>query len=331
MLSSRIVRWGVIGLGHVVVDNVAPAIAASPGSQLLACAGRDPVRTREIAAQIGAERTYRDHDELVSDPDVDIVYVATPNALHKDAVLASARAGKHVLCEKPLALTLSDAHEMDRACRHSRVILRVAFQIRLEKMMRRAREIVASGELGTLRAISFERTASLTQTGAWRNDPRQGGALFDVATHLLDLVPWITGLRYTELSACSHPDRRDGKADDTIAVLARLADDCHAIVRASREIPYAKNDLVIEGTKGMLSTSAVRWVDDYWLQVKDASGVREERFVPTPTYRCEVEAMEGELAGTRSVLPDAQEGMYMIELADAILESIKTRRMVPVG
>jgi predicted dehydrogenase len=81
----------------------------------------------------------------------------------------------------------------------------------------------------------------------------------------------------------------------------------------------------------MLSTSAVRWVDDYWLQVKDATGVREERYTPTPTYRREVEAMERELSGERSLLPDAADAIYMIQVADAIFEAINTRCTVPLG
>ncbi|HEY0337699.1 MAG TPA: Gfo/Idh/MocA family oxidoreductase [Burkholderiales bacterium] len=103
MNTSSIARWGIVGVGHVVLDNLAPAISVSPGSRLVACAGRDPVKTR----QIGAERTYRNHEELVRDAEVDIVYVATPNPLHKDAVISAARAGKHVLCEKPLALCVA--------------------------------------------------------------------------------------------------------------------------------------------------------------------------------------------------------------------------------
>jgi 1,5-anhydro-D-fructose reductase (1,5-anhydro-D-mannitol-forming) len=330
-LSTRsIVRWGVVGLGGVVVDSVAPAIVASSGSRLVACAGRNLDNARDVAREFSAERAYATQDELFADPEVELVYIATPNALHKDAVLAAARAGKHVLCEKPLALTVEDGREMDAACRSAGVILRVAFQIRLERMLIRVREIIASGALGELRTIGFERTAPLTQRGAWRHELRQGGVLFDVATHLLDLVPWLTGLSYREISAMSHPDRREGKPDDTIAILARLGDHCNAVIRASREIPFAKNDLIVEGTKGMLTTSPVRYVDEYWLQVKDASGVREERFVPTPIYQREVEVMEGELRGERSLLPGAEEAIQMIALADAIFESIETRRIVPL-
>ena len=328
MESRHVVRWGVVGLGGVVIDSVAPAILASPGSRLVACASRDPIRGLELARPFGAERVYATHDELVADDEIDIVYIATPNALHKDAVIAAARAGKHVLCEKPLAMSVADAREMARACDDARVILRAAFQIRLEGMLHRVREIVASGELGSLRSITFERTAPLTQRGEWRHDASQGGVLFDVATHLLDLVPWLTGLRYREISALSHPDRRDGKPDDTIAILARVGEHCNAVIRASREIPFARNDLVIEGTRGMLATSAIRWVDEYHLEVRTAAGVHHERFTPTPTYRREVEVMESELRGERSLLPGADDAIYMIEVADAIHESIRTRRAV---
>ena len=326
MTGQKPTRWGIVGLGWVTTEFVAPAIAASNGSELAAVATRDPAKGRAI----GAPRVYGTHDELVADPDVDVVYVATPNALHKDAVLAAARAGTPVLCENPLAMSVADAREMARACDAAGVILRAAFQIRTEALMHRAREVVASGELGELRSISFERMAPLTQPGEWRRDPTQGGIIFDVATHMLDLIPWMTGLAYRELAAFSHPDRREGRPDDTIAILARLGDGCNAIVRASREIPFARNDLVIEGVKGMLSTSSLRWADEYRLEIKTAAGTREERFTPTPVYRREIEAMEAELRGERTVLPDANEATYMIEVANAVIASIQDRRAVAV-
>ena len=324
------IGWGIIGLGRVVRESIAPGIAVSQNSRLVACAGRDFDKTREIARELGAVRTHRTHEELVSDPDVDVVYVATPNALHKQAVLTAARARKHVLCEKPFALTVEDARAMQKACADAGVILRVAFQIRLEKMLHRVREIIASGALGELRSVSFERTARITQPGAWRNDPQQGGIVFDVATHLLDLVPWLTGLPYREVFAVSSPDRREGKAEDTIAIVARLGERCNAVVRASRELPYAKNDLIVEGTRGVLSTSGIRWLDEYWLEVEDDSGTRKERFAPTRIYDEEIVAMEGELRGVRSLLPDADEAIRMIEIANAIFESIETRCSVEV-
>ena len=327
MTGHDIVGWGIVGLGWVSTEFLAPAIAASPDSRIKACATRDPSKARAL----GCERVYPGHDELVTDREVDVVYVATPNALHKDAVLAAARAGKHVLCEKPLAMSVADAGAMKRACDEAGVVLRVAFQIRNEAILHRVREIVRSGELGELRSIAFERMAPLTQPGEWRRDPAQGGILFDVATHQLDLIPWMTGLRYREVCAFSHPDRRDGVTDDTIAILATLDGGCNAIVRASREIPYATNDLVIEGTRGMLATSPIRWVDDYTLTVTTAAGTRVEPFRRTPVYEREVRAMEAALRREPTILPDADEATYMIEVANAVIESIEQRRAVSVA
>lgn len=328
--SDTIVRWGIVGLGAVVADHVAPAILKSPGSRLMGCAGRTLEKTRSFAGQFGVERVYPSHEDLARDRDIDAIYIATPNALHHAAVMTAARAGKHVLCEKPLALCVADGREMVEACRAAGVILRVAHQIRLERILQRVREIVASGTLGELRSIAFERTAPVGPKSAWRIDPRQGGILYDVAVHLLDLVPWLTGLRFHEVFALSQPDRREGVSDETLAILAQLDAGCHAVIRASREIPFAENDLLIEGTAGTLSTSALRWAEEYTLRIKSASGLVEEHFAATPTYRREIEAFEDEIRGGRSLLPSGEEGVRTIEIATAVLESIHSRRAVAV-
>src|SRR5690349_14882921 len=100
------IRWGIVGTGRVVADSIAPGIQDSPGSRLVACAGRNREAATKITNQFDGARVYASHEELVADREVDLVYVATTNALHKEAVIAAARAGKHVLCEKPLALTV---------------------------------------------------------------------------------------------------------------------------------------------------------------------------------------------------------------------------------
>ena len=327
MGSNAPVRWGVVGLGKVVIDHLAPSIQRS-GNRLTACAGRDPEKARAFAARFGVAKAYTSHDELVRDADVDAVYIATPNALHHAAVIAAARAGKHVLCEKPLALTEAEGREMVDAFRGTNLVFRVGFQIRFEEILQRVRAIVQSGTLGDLRSISFERAAPVGPKGAWRSDPRQGGILFDVAVHLLDLIPWLTGLQYREICGYSNPDRREGKPDDTIVIASQLTGGCHAVIRASREIPHAENNLVIQGTRGSVVTSALRWSDEYVLTIKGADGVREERFAPTPIYQREVEAFVGEIRGTRSVLPDGEGGVAMIRLANAVFDAINRRTSV---
>src|SRR5262245_24738878 len=160
----------------------------SAGSRLAACLGSSLDKGRVFAERFGVERVHGDLEALMHDPSVDAVYIALPNALHHAAVLAAARGKKHVLCEKPFAMTVPHAREMVSACRNAGILLRVGHQLRLDVAIGRAREIVRSGRLGRPVAISIERASGLGPRTSWRLDASQSGVIFDVGVHLLDLI-----------------------------------------------------------------------------------------------------------------------------------------------
>jgi 1,5-anhydro-D-fructose reductase (1,5-anhydro-D-mannitol-forming) len=321
-------RWGVIGLGWVSTDFTCPGMLASPGSRLVACLGSSPQKGAAFAARFGVERVHATLQAMMADPDVDAVYVAVPNALHREVVLAAAAAGKHLLCEKPFAMSVAEAREMTQACARAGVVLRVAHQMRMEQALVRAREIVRSGRLGRIAAVSFERASGNPPRDTWRADVRQSGVVFDVGVHLLDQVHWITGQRYAELSAFTHPDRRAGRPDDQITILARMSDDCHAVMRATREVASAENNLIVEGARATLLTSALRFAPEHVLRVRDAAGTEEERYPASPSYELQVRAFEGELRGERSHLPDGEECMHVVAATEAVLASVAERRAI---
>jgi len=319
-----------VGLGWVAADFVAPAMVTSAGSRLAACLGSSLAKGHAFAERFGVERVHGDLDALMHDPGVDAVYIALPNALHHAAVLAAAHGKKHVLCEKPFAMSVAHAREMVAACRDAGVILRIAHQIRLEAAVVRAREIVRSGRLGRLAAITFERTSAVGPRMSWRQDFSQSGVIFDVGVHLLDLISWVSGQHFIEVSAFTHPDRRRGEPDDTITVLGRLDGDCHAVARATREIASAENNLIVEGTEATLITSALRFATEHVVRVRDRAGTNEERFPPSPAYALEVLAFEGELRGERSLLPDGEDSVQTVAVTQAVLQAIDERRSVAV-
>jgi 1,5-anhydro-D-fructose reductase (1,5-anhydro-D-mannitol-forming) len=323
-------RWGIVGLGWVAADFVAPALVKSSGSRLAACLGSSIEKGRVFAERFGVERVHDDIEALMHDPGVDAVYIALPNALHHAAVLAAARGKKHVLCEKPFALSVTHAREMVASCRDAGVILRIAHQLRLEAAVGRVREIVCSGRLGRLVALSIERASGLGSRTSWRQDVSQSGVIFDVGVHLLDLIPWVSGKRFVEVSAFTHPDRRRGEPDDTITVLGRLDDDCHTVARATREVASAENNLIIEGSEATLITSALRFATEHVVRVRDLAGVIEERFPASPAYELEVLAFEGELRGERSLLPDGEDSVRTVAVTQAVLQAIDERRSVTV-
>lgn len=324
------VRWGIVGLGWVATDFVVPAMVKSPGSRLTACLGSSRAKGHAFAQRFGVERVHTDLEALMHDPDVDAVYIALPNALHHAAVLAAARGKKHVLCEKPFALSVSHAQEMVGACHAADVILRIAHQIRLDAAIGRAREIVRDGRLGRLTAISLERASGLGSRQVWRQDVAQSGVIFDVGVHLLDLIQWISGQHFAEVNAFTHPDRRQGTPDDTVTVLGRLDGDCHAVARATREVASAENNLIIEGDTATLITSALRFAKEHVVVVRDPAGTAEERFPASPAYELEVLAFERELSGARSNLPDGDDSVQMVAVTQAVLQAIEERRSVTV-
>jgi 1,5-anhydro-D-fructose reductase (1,5-anhydro-D-mannitol-forming) len=324
------VRWGLVGLGWVAADFAAPAMVKSAGSRLVACLGSSLDKGHAFAQRFGVERVHGDLEAMMHDEGVDAVYIALPNALHHAAVLAAAGGKKHVLCEKPLALSVEHAREMVAACRDADVILRIAHQLRLDAAVGRARDIVRSGRLGRLVALSLERSSGLAARTSWRLDFAQSGVIFDVGVHLLDLIQWVSGQRFVEVSAFTHPDRRRRTPDDTVTILGRLDGDCHAVARATREVASAENNLLIEGTEATLLSSALRFATEQEVRVRERTAATVERFAASPAYELEIQAFERELHGERSLLPDGEDAVRTVAVTQAVLQAVEERRTVTV-
>ncbi len=190
------VRWGIIGCGDVTEVKSGPAFAKAAGSSLVAVMRRDGARAADYARRHGVARWYDDADALVSDPEVDAVYVATPPAAHKEHVLRAARAGKPVYVEKPMAVDLGECEAMMAACRAAGVPLFTAYYRRALPRFLKVRALLDAGEIGDVRAVrvALERPAALG-VDTWRVDPAiaGGGHFVDLASHTLDLLDYLLG------------------------------------------------------------------------------------------------------------------------------------------
>lgn len=188
------VRWGILGAGGIAA-TVGADIAASPGSVVAAAGSRDGARASALAARLGAPRAYGAYAELVADPDVDIVYVATTHAQHHAAALAALRAGKPVLVEKPLALNARQAREIAQTARDRGLLCLEAMWLRVNPAVQAARAIVAAGQIGELRAVRADLSHVFGYDPAHRLfDPLAGGgALLDLGVYPAALVWALLG------------------------------------------------------------------------------------------------------------------------------------------
>lgn len=324
-------RWGVAGLGNVVTGRFAPALARSDRSVLAACATRSPENARAFAEKYSVSRVYASFDQLANDPDIDVVYLATPNSLHYEQARVALEAGKHVLCEKPLALSLEHGNELNELAKRRKKLLRVAFQFRFEKLFERVRDHIRAGEIGDLRSVRlFGSAASVSRATGWRKNPTEGGILTDLAVHLLDLVPWLTGLEFTDVSARANPADIDSSPSDTITILGTLGGSCHSIIAASREASHGQNALSIEGTKGTILSATWRGISEFELIFINASGRQGERIAASPMFDREIGAFEDELIGKDTNLATALDGIRAILLTESIRESVRTGMAVAI-
>jgi predicted dehydrogenase len=182
------VRWGVLGAAKIAVEKVIPAMRRGRWSEVLGLASRDFTRAERAAHSLGVPRAYGSYEELLADPDIEAVYNPLPNHLHVSLSIKAAEAGKHVLCEKPLALSVAEARELLAVRDRTGVRIQEAFMVRTHPQWLAVVELLRSGRVGELRAVNcffsyFNRDASNI-----RNRPEMGGgALMDIGCYPVNL------------------------------------------------------------------------------------------------------------------------------------------------
>ena len=189
------VKWGVLGAARIGLDRVIPGMLKASNVEVAAIASREPAKARAAADRLGIPTAYGSYEELLADPAIQVIYNPLPNHLHVEWTLRAVRAGKHVLCEKPIGLTAADAEAL-RACPKDRLVME-AFMVRFHPQWIRAREIVRSGQLGEVRALQMLFAYNNPDPANIRNRLETGGgALMDIgcypivgARFLLDAEP----------------------------------------------------------------------------------------------------------------------------------------------
>ncbi len=331
-MSVQTLRWGLVGLGSLAGNGIMPAAGRAKHAVVTAGATRDPAKGREFGQRHGIPSIYDSYEDLVRAPDVDAVFVMTPNDRHLPVVLAAAAAGKHVLCEKPLAMTEADAEAMVAACAKAGVMLRLGLHLRFEKFLDRVGQVLRSGVIGTPRALSIERAAPLSERAPWREDPAQGGGiLYDVGLHLLDAVPRLLGSGFASVSGLAFPPPGSGMGADTITLLLQTANDVQVSLRASREAPFSGSDLTVLGTKGMLRTGPLRWVEEFTLTVTNADGKHSESVPACDLYRDELDGFALDLADGSTRLGTGADGLRLVRLAAEVEQALAERRTVSLA
>src|SRR5260370_690932 len=247
---TKKIRFGVLGCGRITRRGFIPGVMQSPAAELMALASLRPEIAAELARECGAPRTYDSYEAVIDDPAVDAVYIPATGESHKPWTLCAARAGKHVLCEKSLALSVAEAEEMAQACQKAGVILQEAFMWRHHPRTKRVKELLASGAIGELRLICAHFSFDIDRND-WRLDPaRGGGAVWDIGCYGVNASRHFAGDEPSEVFARAR--FHSTGADMTMQIALQFPGGCLANIDCSFEAPY-RSQVELVGTRGMMT------------------------------------------------------------------------------
>jgi predicted dehydrogenase len=244
------VRWGVLGAANIAVKKVIPAMQASQWCEMVAIASRDAARARAAAEEAGLPKHYGSYEELLADPGVEAIYNPLPNHLHVPWSIRAAEAGKHVLCEKPIALNAAEARELLAARDRTGVKIGEAFMVRTHPQWLRTREIVREGGIGELRAV-------IGAFSYFNRDPKNirniaewgGGALMDIGCYPIVTSRFVFGTEPLRVSALIERDP-EMQIDRLTSALLEFPTG-HALFTCSMQmVPHQRMQII--GTKGRI-------------------------------------------------------------------------------
>ncbi|MBM6593165.1 Gfo/Idh/MocA family protein [Microvirga pudoricolor] len=248
---SKKVRWGVLSTAQIGRNHVIPAMQAGEATEIVAIASRDEARARQAATELGISKAYGSYEALLADPEIDAIYNPLPNHLHADLTIWALEAGKHVLCEKPIALDASEARAIEAAQTRTGLLVAEAFMVRFHPQWRKVREIVESGRVGEVRAIQTIFSYYLTDPENIRNQPDiGGGGLYDVGCYAINTARYVFGSEAERVIGLFDLDPDLG-TDRMTSGLAEFPGRRHlAFTCATQLVPT--QSVTILGTKGRL-------------------------------------------------------------------------------
>lgn len=332
MNSAEPLRWGILGAANIAVQKVIPAMHASSRARVVAIASRDASKARDAARALDIPRAFGSYEELLADPDVDAIYNPLPNHLHLPWTIRAAEAGKHVLCEKPIALNAAEARAMIEVRDRTRVTIAEAFMVRTHPQWLEVRRLVREGRIGPVRLISGHFSY-------FRRDPNDvrsrvdwgGGALLDIGCYPITLSRWLFGEEPTGAIANMERDP-EMKVDRLVSALLRFDAGQALFACAGQLAPFQR--MSIFGERGRIDVEIPFnappdrrcriLVDDGSRFASEAAEVIE--FDAVDQYTLQAEQFADAVAGVGEVPVTLEDAAANMAVIDALFRSSDSGR-----
>lgn len=339
------IGWGLISLGRHGDIKIAPAMNQAAETCFVAAYSRDLATAEAFAEKHGADSAYDSLDGILSDSNVDAVFIASPNFMHAEHTIAAARAGKHVLVEKPMATGVSDALDMVTECDKRGVKLGVGFHLRFHPGHIKAKELLDLQALGAVSLVQGQwclgqrgvvNPPARTGRSQWWGDPQMiGGAstLMGTGVHVIDILQHMTGQYIAEVAALTDGQTEESPLEQAASIAIRFEDGTMGSITVGRRVPESENDAMIYGSHGRIALRGTLWeactgsleVDTETIQTSESydDGLQA-------LYKLQIEAFNRAVQSDEEFRASGVDGLRVVEVTSAIIESAATGRAVKV-
>ena len=334
--TMKRIRYAVVGLGHIAQAAVLPAFAhAASNSQLAALVSGDPTKLRTLSRRYRVPHTYSygQYERCLQEGHIDAVYIALPNSMHCDFAIRAARAGIHVLCEKPMAVTAGECRKMIRAADRRRTKLMIAYRLHLEKANVKAVQIARSGKLGALRMYNSVFTMQVRRGDIRVQRKLGGGSLYDIGVYCINAARYLFQDNPVEVSsfAVRKSDRRFREVDEMSGALmlfpgGRLA----SFICSFGAADVSSYEIV--GTKGRLQVDpAFEYVGSLTQRLTIDGDTETERFPSGDQFAAEIVYFSDCFRHNKEQEPSGMEGLIDVQIVQALYRSAQRKRAVTLN
>jgi UDP-N-acetyl-2-amino-2-deoxyglucuronate dehydrogenase len=331
MTSNKKTRFAILGCGIISKIHV-EGIIKTEEAEFVAVSDVVEANMKEYAQTYGVA-TYTDYEEMLKRDDIDVVCICTPSGMHPEQTIRVAKAGKHIICEKPIAIQMEDAHRMVKACEDHGVLMAAVFPWRMSPVMQYVKRFIADGLLGKLSLCSAHikpyRNQKYYDSAGWRGTwaVDGGGVLMNQGIHTVDLLQWIAG-PVASLYGKAEPVLRNIEVEDTAVSVLRFTSGALGMIEASTTAYNAPDSLVFHGEKGTIVLTKGE-ITSLQLVDQEMEIPKFEVFNVIPDgHRMQIRDMALAVQEGRQPSIPGSEGIHSLEIILGTYESSKTRQEV---
>jgi len=331
--------WAIVALGSLSINQILPAFAKCEKSRVVALVSGHPDKANKLALRYGVNPkniyNYQNYDSIKDNPEVDVIYVVLPNSMHAEYTIRGLQAGKHVLCEKPMAVTSAECRQMIDVAKKADRKLMIAYRCHYEPLNQEAIRIARSQELGPTQMILADAGFAMGDPNVWRlkKSLAGGGSMFDIGIYALNASRYLTGEEPVEVNALTYSAPNDPRFKEVEGnTIFQLRFPSGILANCSSSYCYFhQSHYRVMGTKGRLEMDPATWYNGNRMWIERDGKIEQIEINEVDHFAAEMDHMSDCVMQNKEPLTPGEEGLRDLTIIEAVYESARTGKAVKLA